>query len=135
MLEVRPTGEQSNTILPPGFNTVTPYFFVANAEAFVRFLVQGLGGTETCCTMRPNGLIQNVQIKLDTSTVMVSKATERYEPMAAAYYLYVEDADASMQRALKDGAVLEMQVGDMPYGDRQGGVKDQHGNNLTTDRT
>lgn len=114
--------------IPPGFNTVTPYFFVANAEAFVRFLVHGLGGIETCRTMRPNGLIQNVQVKLGTSTVMASEATERYQPMAAAYYLYVEDADASMQRALNHGAVLEMEVGDMPYGDRQGGVKDPHGN-------
>jgi PhnB protein len=114
--------------LPPGFNTLTPYFFIANAKSFVRFLVQGFGGTETCQTMRPNGLIQNVQVKLGTSTVMVSEATERYKPMAAAYYLYVEDADASMQRALKHGAVLEREVGDMPYGDRQGGVKDQHGN-------
>ena len=59
---------------------------------------------------------------------MVSEATERYRPMAAAYYLYVEDADASMRQALAHGAVLEMDVGDMPYGDRQGGVKDQHGN-------
>jgi PhnB protein len=78
MLEVRPTGEQSNTVFPPCFNTVTPYFFVADAESFVRFQVQGLGGTETCRTMRPNGLIQNVQVKLGTSTVMVSEATERY---------------------------------------------------------
>lgn len=114
--------------IPPGFNTVAPYFFVTNAEAFVRFLVQGLGGTETCRTMRPNGLIQNVQVKLGTSTVMVREATERYKPMAAAYYLYVENADASMQRALKHGAILEMDVSDMPYGDRQGGVKDPHGN-------
>lgn len=114
--------------IPPGFNTVTPYFFVADAESFVHFLVQGLGGTETCRTMRPNGLIQNVQVKLGTSTVMVSEATERYTPMAAAYYLYVEDADASMQRALKHGAILEIEVGNMPYGDRQDGVKDPHGN-------
>jgi PhnB protein len=114
--------------IPPGFNTVTPYFFVANAESFVRFPVQGPGGTETCRTMRPNGLIQNVQIKLGTSTVMVSEAAERYKPMAAAFYLYVEDADASMQRVLKHGAVLGMEVGDMPYGDRQGGVRDQNGN-------
>ncbi|THI87175.1 MAG: VOC family protein, partial [Nitrospira sp. CG24A] len=35
---------------------------------------------------------------------------------------------ASMQQALAQGAVLMMEVGDMPYGDRQGGVKDQHGN-------
>ena len=47
--------------------------------------------------------------------------------MTAAYHLYVEDADASMRRALAYGAVLEMEVGDMPYGDRQGGVKDPHG--------
>lgn len=114
--------------IPPGFNTVTPYFFVADAEAFVRFLVHGLGGIETCRTLRPNGLIANVQVRLGTSTVMISEATERYKPMAAAYYLYVKNADASMQQALAHGAVLEMEVGDMPYGDRQGGVKDQHGN-------
>ena len=114
--------------IPPGFNTVTPYFFVTDAESFVRFLVHGLGGTETCRTMRPNGLIQNVQVTLGTSTVMVSEATQRYTPMAAAYYLYVEDADTSLQRALKHGATLEMEVDDMPYGDRQGGVRDPHEN-------
>jgi PhnB protein len=114
--------------IPPGFNTVTPYFFVENAEAFVGFLVHGLGGTEVCRTMRPNGLVANLQVQIGTSTVMVSEATEHYRPMAGAYYLYVENADASMARALTHGAVLEMEVGNMPYGDRQGGVKDPHGN-------
>ena len=114
--------------IPPGFNTVTPYFFVENAEAFVGFLVQGLGGLEVCRTLRPDGRIANLQVQIGTSTVMVSEATESYRPMAGAYYLYVENADASMARALKHGAVLEMEVGNMPYGDRQGGVKDQHGN-------
>ena len=114
--------------IPPGFNTVTPYFFVENAEAFVGFLVQGLDGLEVCRTLRPDGRIANLQIQIGTSTVMVSEATERYRPMAGAYYLYVENADVSMARALTHGAVLEMEVGNMPYGDRQGGVKDQHGN-------
>lgn len=114
--------------IPPGFNTVTPYFFVENAEAFVEFLVNGLGGTETCRTMRPNGRIANAQVQLGTSAVMVSEATEKYRPMAGAYYLYVENADESMARALEHGAVREMEVCDMPYGDRQGGVKDRHGN-------
>ena len=114
--------------IPPGFNTVTPYFFVENAEAFVGFLVQGLGGLEVCRTLRPDGRIANLQVQIGTSAVMVSEATENYRPMAGAYYLYVENADASMARALKHGAVLEMEVGNMPYGDRQGGVKDRHGN-------
>jgi PhnB protein len=58
----------------------------------------------------------------------VSEATDRYPAMAAAFYLYVSDANAAMKRALDAGAFLEMPVADMPYGDRQGGVRDGHGN-------
>jgi len=114
--------------IPPGFNTVTPYFFVSDAESFTRFLIDGLAGVETCRTMRADGRIANVQIRLGTSTVMVSEAAGAYRPMASAYYLYVDDAGASMARAIANGATLEMEVSDMPYGDRQGGVKDPHGN-------
>jgi len=114
--------------IPPGFNTVTPYYFVKDAERFISFLINGLGGQETCRTMRADGKVQNVQIKLGTSTVMVSEATARYPQMGCAFYLYVADADAAMKRALDHGAQLEMDVGDMPYGDRQGGVRDSHGN-------
>lgn len=114
--------------VPPGFNTVTPYFFVAQAEAFVRFLIAGLGGVETCRTTRPDGTIANAQVRLGTSTVMVGEASEHYPPMAGACYLYVEDADEAMATALAHGATLEMPVADMPYGDRQGGVRDSHGN-------
>ena len=38
--------------LPPGFGTVTPYFFVANAEAFIRFLEDAFGGRESGCHHR-----------------------------------------------------------------------------------
>ncbi|WP_424195791.1 VOC family protein [Ampullimonas aquatilis] len=114
--------------IPPGFNTITPYFFVRDAESFVTFLVKGLGGVETCRTLRPNGLIANVQVQLGTAAVMVSEATEHYPPMASAFYVYVEDAHAAMQQALAHGATQVMAVADMPYGDRQGGVRDAHGN-------
>jgi PhnB protein len=43
-------------------------------------------------------------------------------------YFFVEDAAASMARALAHAATLQMEVADMPYGDRQGGVTDRHGN-------
>ncbi|WP_435106395.1 VOC family protein [Arhodomonas sp. AD133] len=59
---------------------------------------------------------------------MVSEASADYPAMPAAYYLYVADANAAMERALAHGASLEMAVADMPYGDRQGGVRDAHGN-------
>ena len=48
--------------------------------------------------------------------------------MPSAFYLYVEDADAAMKKAIDAGADLEMEVADMDYGDRQGGVRDPFGN-------
>jgi len=114
--------------IPPGFGTVTPYFFVADAERFVAFLVAGLGGKEVLRSLRADGRIGNAQIVLGTSTVMVSEASERYPPMPASYYLYVADADAAMRSARAAGAALEMEVADRPYGDRQGGVRDPAGN-------
>jgi PhnB protein len=114
--------------MPPGFNTVTPYCFIEDAAGFVRFLVDGLGGVETGRTLRDDGKIANAQVKLGTSMVMVSEAGGHFAPMAASYYLYVEDAHASMERALASGATLVSAVGDRAYGDRQGGVRDPYGN-------
>jgi PhnB protein len=114
--------------VPPGFHQVAPYCFVAGADAFVRFLVEGLGGTQRLCHRRPDGCIANAQVQIGDSTVMVSEASPAYPPMPASYYLFVDDADAALARALAHGATLEMAVSDMPYGDRQGGVRDAHGN-------
>lgn len=113
--------------IPPGFSTITPYCFVRDAHAFIRFLCDGLGGEARCTTLRPDGQVQNAQIAVGTAMLMVSEATPRYPPAGGAFYLYVEDAHAAMARALAHGATLEMPVADMPYGDRQGGVRDAHG--------
>lgn len=114
--------------IPPGFNTVTPYIFVNGADRFVEFLVEGLDGFEIQRTLRSDGCIANAQIAIGTSSLMVSEASVDYPAMPASYYLYVENAEESVARALKYGATLIMTVADMPYGDRQGGVRDAFGN-------
>ena len=113
--------------IPLGFNTVTPYFFVDRAADFLVFLTQGLGGNEIGRHMNGDR-IANAQVQLGTSTVMVSEASADFPAMPASYYLYVESADAAMEKAVSSGAAQIMAVADMPYGDRQGGVRDQHGN-------
>ncbi len=114
--------------LPPGFATVTPYFFVEDAPAFLAFLVEGLGGTEVLRHLRPDGTVGNAQVRLGDATVMVSEASPAFPALAASCYLYVADADAAMVRALAAGAIQVLAVQDMPYGDRQGGVRDPQGN-------
>lgn len=138
-LPLRSSGRLSTTLaparnrevimyIPPGFNTITPYFFVKGADQFVAFLVKAFGGIEVLRSLRPDGCIANTQVRIGTSTIMASEAGGQYAPMPMACYIYVENADKAMEQALAAGGTLEMEVSDMPYGDRQGGIKDPHGN-------
>lgn len=113
--------------IPPGFATVTPYFFVDDAERFIAFLCDAFDGKEVLRSAH-DGRIANAQIAIGTSTVMVSDSTVDYPAMPTSSYLYVQDADATMRQALAAGAKQVMEVADRPYGDRQGGVRDAHGN-------
>lgn len=113
--------------IPPGFNSITAYFFVDGATDFIEFLVNGLGGTEVLCHM-DGDRVANAQVAINGSTVMVSDATAAFPAMPSSHYLYVADADEAMDQAIACGAEKVMDVSVMPYQDRQGGVRDKHGN-------
>jgi PhnB protein len=120
--------EDARMTTPPGFATVTPYFFMENAPAFIRFLIVGLDAEHVHTTHDGDGRVANAQLKMGNMTVMVSEAGRGFAAMPASYYLYVANADAAMARAIAAGGEEIMPVADMPYGDRQGGVRDGHGN-------
>jgi len=113
---------------PEGFAIVTPYIFADNADGYVSFLMAAFGAHEVGRSTSSDGRIANCQIRFGTSTIMVSDASGQFPASRAAYYIYVENADASMARAEQAGATRIMDVADMPYGDRQGGVRDPWGN-------
>jgi len=115
------------TVQPPGFTTVFPYLFVDNAPDFCAFLSDGLGFEEMYRSM-DGDRIANAQLRVGDTTIMVSEAGRGFGAMAAIFYIYVADARSAMDRALTAGAQSIMEVADMPYGDRQGGVRDAWGN-------
>lgn len=88
------------TRTPPGFHQHTPCRFVRDADSFVRFLIDGLGAEHILCTRRPDGCIAKAPLRLDDSMLMVNEAGASYRPRPASCYLFVEDADAAMARAL-----------------------------------
>ena len=114
--------------IPDGFAQVTPYIFADDAARYLDHLTQALGGVETGRSMRPDGKLANGQIRFGDAGIMVSEAGRGFPPSQSTVYLYVENADAAMKQALKYGMENIMDVADMDYGDRQGGVKDIAGN-------
>ncbi len=114
--------------VPEGFAVVTPYIFADEADEYVRFLEAAFGAEEIGRSTAPNGRIANCQMRFGTATIMVSEASEQFPASTAAFYLYVADVDAAMAIAEKAGAKKIMDADNMPYGDRQGGVRDPSGN-------
>lgn len=113
---------------PQGFSTITPYFFVDDANAFINFLQAAFSAHEEQRSLRDDGAIANAIVRMGNTNIMISEATATYPAMPASYYLYVDNADEIVAAAQANGTTLEMAVADMPYGDRQGGVRDQWGN-------
>lgn len=115
-------------ITPQGFSPITPYIFAADARAYIAFLTAAFSAQEIGRTTAPDGQISNCQLQIATSNFMICQAKTPFPPSSAAFLLYVDDAAATLQTATQAGATAFMPVEDMPYGDRQGGVRDPSGN-------
>jgi len=115
--------------IPEGYGTVFPYFMVSDVGGFINFLENVFEAVEIGRTVTPAGRLANARIRIGTSSFMVSEAdSSRFGPTTASYYVYVENADETFAKAMAHGATKLMEPMDMPYQDRQGGIKDPCGN-------
>ena len=111
----------------PGYTTLFPYVIVKDADRYIEFLVAALGGVELGRTVH-EGKIANARLRFGDTTIMVGEGSAQFPPSAINLYVFVDDADAAMARALAEGGVPVSEVSDKPYGDRQGGIADPAGN-------
>jgi len=107
--------------MPKGWHSITPRLVVREPAKMVRFLKRAFGASGDFAADAP------AVMRIGDSIVMVSGAGPRL-PMPAFLYLYVDDVDATYQRALEAGAASLEEPADMPYGDRRAMVKDPCGN-------
>jgi PhnB protein len=112
----------------PGFHTITPYLIASDLDAFLAFVQQVFGATETL-RMQGQAGGTHVEVQIGDSMVMIGGGGSwSGQAMPAALYLYLDDVDATYQRALQAGATSMMEPTDEDDGDRRGGVQDPFGN-------
>ncbi|MBE9107304.1 VOC family protein [Nostoc cf. edaphicum LEGE 07299] len=114
--------------IPDGYHTVTPYLVVQGAATLIEFLTSAFEAKEIRRTLHPQGGIINAEVRIGDSVVMVSEARDEFKPMPSSIYLYVENTDATYNRALQAGGTSIMKPEDQFYGDRNAGIKDPSGN-------
>ncbi|HEV1995967.1 MAG TPA: VOC family protein [Candidatus Acidoferrum sp.] len=112
----------------PGLTTITPYIIVRPAAQFIEFLKMAFEGVERLRMPTPDGSIMHAEVEIGNGAIELSDGNEEYPTAPAAIHLYVDDADATYERALRAGATSIAPVADQPWGDRWGAVKDQFDN-------
>jgi PhnB protein len=116
------------TPIPKGYHTVTPYLVVQGVPKLIDFLKQAFDAQEIMRMPRPDGTIMHAEVRVGDSAVMMGEARGEFKPMPGSLYLYVDDTDATYQRALQAGATSLMEPANQFYGDRHAGVADPVGN-------
>ena len=108
--------------------SVTPYFTVSDADRLLAFLVSVFGGSVIKENRYENGRVQHARVRIGDSIVMLNEGTDTYPANVSQMHLYVEDADATYETALRCGATPLMEPNDRPHGDRMAGIEDPCGN-------
>lgn len=109
------------TYKPAGWPTVTPRIIVHGAKQLVDFVKQVFAATGEYHPQAP------AELRIGDSIIMISETGVR-DTIPACLYVYVENADATWQRAIDAGARSIEDPLDTPYGDRRGMVQDRWGN-------
>jgi PhnB protein len=121
--------------IPDGYRAVTPYLIVEGAARAIDFYKRVFGAKERMRMDAPGGRVGHAELELGDSVVMLADQSPEVgarSPQSVGgtpvhIMLYVEDVDATVQRALAAGARLERPVENKFYGDRTGGIIDPFG--------
>jgi len=124
----QPSATQAAAYRRPGLKCITPYIVVRGAARLIEFLISAFGGIERLRVPGQGGSIMHAEVAIGNGTVELSDGNDRYPAAPCAIHLYVDDADASYERALEAGAASIYPVADQHWGDRQGAVRDHFGN-------
>jgi PhnB protein len=127
--------------IPDRYRRVTPALVVDGAVKALEFYAEVFGATERSRIPGPGGTIAHAEIEIGDSVVMVEDASpfmgtkapppDGLDGSPCTLFIYVEDVDAVMERAVKLGATLKRPAADQFYGDRDGHIVDPFGHSWT----
>jgi uncharacterized glyoxalase superfamily protein PhnB len=115
--------------------SVTPHLVVAGAARAIEFYKQAFGAEEVTRLPGPDGRLMHAHLTIGDSAVMLvdefpdwgSLGPKALKGTAVTIHLYVNDADAVFDRAVKAGAKVKMPIAEQFWGDRYGQVEDPFG--------
>jgi PhnB protein len=121
--------------IPDGYHTATPYLTLDDAAAAIAYYEKAFGAKERVRMDTPDGKVGHAELEIGDSLVMLSdefpqgstRSPKELGGTSAGVFMYVEDVDAVVKRAVDAGATVTMEVADQFWGDRFGSIRDPFG--------
>ena len=121
--------------VPEDMHSVTPHLVCAGAAEAIEFYKKAFGAVEAARVPGPGGKLMHALIRIGDSAVMLVDEMPEWGALGpktlngspVTLHLYVEDADAAFERAVKAGAKVTMPLADQFWGDRYGKLVDPFG--------
>lgn len=122
--------------IPDGYGTVTPTLTIREASKAIEFYKKAFDAQELYRFLGPDGKsIIHAEIKIGNSIIMLNdempqincNSPQSLGGTGSSIFLYVNNADATFNKAISAGAKLLMPLMDAFWGDRFGSIQDPFG--------
>jgi PhnB protein len=127
--------------IPASYRRITPCLVVRGAAKALDFYAEVFGATERMRFPGPDGSIAHAEIQIGDSVLIVEDEDPQRGTAAPPagglpgtpvfQFIFVEDVDAVVARAVELGAALKRAPEDQFYGDRDGFIIDPFGHGWT----
>jgi PhnB protein len=120
--------------IPEGYHTITPSLTCKNTAQAIDFYKSVFGATEIMRMPGPGGMIMHAELQIGNSRIMLA---DEFPGMSSApapgainptiLFLYLDNVDATFNRAAAAGAKVDMPLTNQFWGDRYGKITDPFG--------
>jgi PhnB protein len=127
--------------IPEMYRRITPCLVVDGAAKALEFYAAVFGATERMRFAAPDGSIAHAELQIGDSVLIVDDASPHRGTQAPPagglpgtpvfQFIYVQDVDATVARAVEFGATLQRAPEDQFYGDRDAFIIDPFGHGWT----
>ncbi|WP_280469162.1 VOC family protein [Nocardia cyriacigeorgica] len=127
--------------IPESYPRVTPCLVVRGGDKALQFYAEVFGATERMRFPNPDGTVAHAEILIGDSVVIVEEESAQLGTQAPPpdglpgspvfTFVYVDDVDDVIARAVRLGAELQRPAQDQFYGDRDGYIIDPFGHGWT----
>jgi PhnB protein len=113
---------------PAGYTTVAPWIATGDTGRLLDFITTAFGGEELARVPLEDGSIGHAEIRVGDTILLAFDQRSGWPEMPSLLRVFVDDADATMSRAVAAGARVVTDPATHAFGQRGGRVRDPFGN-------